>query len=65
MSTDKIHVIRVAMKAAHLQLCLTNNLLVTDRPDLPRSPDTSWTTDHRPELSRLEQAMKMLDELPA
>jgi len=60
---DKLAFMNKAMKAAHLQLCVTNNLLVTDRPDLPRAEDTSWTTDHRTELARLEAAMKLLEEI--
>lgn len=60
---DKLAVLKRAMTAAHLQLCVTNNLLVTDRPELPRAEDTSWTTDHRAELAELDAALKWLDAL--
>ncbi|MBA2594352.1 MAG: hypothetical protein M3495_06680 [Pseudomonadota bacterium] len=60
---DKLAFMNKAMKAAHLQLCVTNNLLVTDRPDLPCADDTSWTTDHRTDLAGLEGAMKLLEEI--
>lgn len=52
-----------AVTKAHLQLCATHNLLVTDRPDLPRSEETGWTTDNRNELAELDAVLEWLNAL--
>ncbi len=49
-----------ALKAARLAMCATNNTLTTDRPDLPRSEETSWTIDFNKEISLIDQAIQAL-----
>lgn len=49
-----------ALKAARLAMCSTNNTLTTDRPDLPRSEETSWTIDFNKEISLIDQAIQVL-----
>lgn len=60
---DMLAAMKYAVTAAHLQLCVTHNLLVTDRPELPRSEETSWTTDHKAELAGLDATLQWLDKL--
>lgn len=49
-----------ALRAARLALCASHNVLATDRPDLPRSKETGWTTDHRREIALIDQALAAL-----
>lgn len=60
---EKIESVKAALTAAHLQLCATHNLLATDRPDLPFTPETSWTTNNSKELAGLDAALEILDAL--
>ena len=39
---------------ARLALSANNQVLATDRPDLPVSPETSWTTNHSQEIGAIE-----------
>lgn len=43
-----------ALKAARLALLSHDNCLITDRPDLPPSQETSWTTDFSGELALID-----------
>lgn len=49
-----------ALQAARLAMCATNNTLTTDRPDLPRSEESSWTICFDKEISQIDQAIKAL-----
>lgn len=42
---------------AQLALLSHNNCLITDRPDLPRAPDTGWTTNFTRELAAIDAAI--------
>lgn len=57
-------VIGEALQAARLALVSHNNCLITDRPDLPRSDDTGWTTDFRRELYLLDRAIDSMNTCP-
>ena len=46
-----------ALLDARLALCSTHNCLTTDRPDLPRAPDTGWTTDFSKEIKAIDDAI--------
>lgn len=46
-----------ALEAARLALLSHNNCLITDRPDLPRSAETSWTTDFTRVLALIDAAL--------
>lgn len=48
-----------ALRAARLALALHHNCLITDRPDLPRSADSSWTTDFSDELTLIGAAIEL------
>ena len=61
MNTDELITI---LQGAHLQLCSTHNLLVTDRPDLPLTSKTSWTTNNSSELRKLDKALMFLSQAP-
>lgn len=61
MKTDEVITI---LQSAHLHLCSIHNLLVTDRPDLPRSLETSWTTNNSSELRKLDKALMFLSHAP-
>lgn len=52
-----------ALVRARLALCASSNVLATDRPDLPRSSDTSWTTDHSKEIEAIGRALEALNHL--
>lgn len=47
-----------ALQAARLAMCATNNTLTTDRPDLPRSEENSWTICFDDEINLIDQALK-------
>lgn len=47
-----------ALLDARMALATTHNVLATDRPDLPRAPDTGWTTDFSVEIRALDQAIR-------
>ena len=47
----------VALEAARFALISNNNCLITDRPDLPLSQETSWTTDFSSELALIDAAI--------
>ena len=46
-----------ALFDAQLALLSHSNCLITDRPDLPRAPDTGWTTDFIRELAAIDAAI--------
>lgn len=46
-----------ALKAARLALLSHDNCLITDRPDLPASQETSWTSDFSGELALIDVAI--------
>ncbi|MFT8276133.1 hypothetical protein ACMSSJ_11400 [Kerstersia gyiorum] len=46
-----------ALRAARLAMCATNHTLTTDRPDLPRSDETSWTIDFSDEIALIDLAL--------
>lgn len=46
-----------ALLDAQLALLSHSNCLITDRPDLPRAPDTGWTTDFTRELAAIDAAI--------
>lgn len=46
-----------ARLSARLAMCATHNCLTTDRPDLPRAPDTGWTTDFSKEIKAIDDAI--------
>lgn len=48
-----------ALLAARLALASHHNCLITDRPDLPRSADTGWTTDFSGELTLIDAAIEL------
>lgn len=62
MSTRESHrvptVVTQALKAARLAMSATNNTLTTDRPDLPRSKETSWTINFDKEIELINQALE-------
>lgn len=45
---------------AHMALVTTHNVLATDRPDLPRAPDTAWTTNFLREIAAIDDAVEHL-----
>ncbi len=45
---------------ARLALCATHNVKATDRPDLPMTDSTSWTTDHSKETEAIDHALTAL-----
>jgi hypothetical protein len=49
-----------ALLDAQLALLSHSNCLITDRPDLPRAPDTGWTTDFTKELASIDAAISAL-----
>ena len=49
-----------ALRRAHLALSVSHNLTVTDRPELPRETWPVWVTDHRAEISALDEAIDLL-----
>lgn len=49
-----------ALKSARLAMCATNHTLTTDRPDLPRSEETSWTINFTNEINLIDQAIQTL-----
>jgi hypothetical protein len=51
-----------ALLDAQLALLSHNNCLITDRPDLPRAPDTGWTTNFTGELAAIDAALSELAE---
>ncbi len=52
-----------ALELAKRELVFLGGCTHTDRPDLPLSPETSWTTDVRPVLAALDEAILALDRL--
>lgn len=46
-----------ALKAARLALLSHDNCLITDRPDLPLSQETSWSTNFSGELALIDVAI--------
>ena len=48
-----------ALEAARRALSANHNCLTTDRPDLPRSPETGWTTDFTVELALIDAALAL------
>src|SRR5690606_29768626 len=53
-----------ALRTARLALLSHNNCLITDRPDLPRSAETGWTTDFSRELQLLDEAIGSTNTCP-
>lgn len=49
-----------ALLDVQLALLSHSNCLITDRPDLPRAPDTGWTTDFTKELASIDAAISAL-----
>lgn len=49
-----------ALQMARMALVTTHNVLATDRPDLPRAPDTGWTTNFLREIAAIDDAVEML-----
>lgn len=49
--------VAVALEAARLALLSNDNCLITDRPDLPLSQETSWTNDFSGELALIDAAI--------
>ncbi len=49
--------IHEALRAARLALVSHNNCLITDRPDLPRSAESGWTTAFTRELALIDTAI--------
>lgn len=49
--------VATALKAARLALLSNDNCLITDRPDLPLSQETGWTTDFSSELALIDAAI--------
>ena len=41
-----------------LALDLSNGTIATDRPDLPASPETTWTIDHARELTLVDDMLR-------
>lgn len=50
----------IALRRARLALCATHRCLCTDRPDLPLTPDTSWTIDSAVEIALIDKALAEL-----
>ena len=48
-----------ALLVARLALASHYNCLITERPDLPRSADTGWTTDFSDELTLIDAAIEL------
>ena len=48
-----------ALELARMALVTNHNVLATDRPDLPRSPDTGWTTNFLREIAAIDAAVEM------
>lgn len=46
-----------ALEKARLALSACHGCLTTDRPDLPLSPETSWTINHAQEIDLITQAL--------
>lgn len=46
--------------ACRIAFCSHHNCLITDRPDLPREPDTGWTTNFRQEIAAIDTAINKL-----
>lgn len=46
-----------ALLDARIALAANHNVLATDRPDLPRAPDTGWTTDFAREIAGIDAAI--------
>lgn len=55
-----IDVATKALNAARLTMCATNNTLTTDRPDLPRSEETSWTVNFNSEIQLIDDALQAI-----
>lgn len=53
--------VTAALEHALRALVSTNNCLTTDRPDLPRAPDTGWTTDFSKEIELLNAALAAME----
>lgn len=53
-----------SLRTARLALLSHNNCLITDRPDLPRSADTGWTTDFSREIQLLDEAIGLTSTCP-
>lgn len=53
-------IVTAALEHAMLALSATHNCLTTDRPDLPRAPDTCWTTDFSEQIALIEAALTTL-----
>ncbi len=45
---------------ARVALALHSHCLITDRPDLPRAPDTGWTTDFSKEIQAIDDSISAL-----
>lgn len=53
---------RRALEAARLALLSHDNCLISDRPDLPRTEETGWTTDFSRELALIDVALTPSNE---
>lgn len=49
--------VAVALEAARLALLSNDNCLITDRPDLPLTQETSWVTDFSAVLALIDAAI--------
>lgn len=49
-----------ALQQARMALVTNHGVLATDRPDLPRAPDTGWTTNFLREIAAIDAAVEML-----
>ncbi len=58
VNSARIEHLERVLRMAHHAMCANNNCLTTDRPDLPVSPETSWTTDFSKELAAIDEALK-------
>lgn len=47
--TQNARIVHTLIRAS-LALSASNNVLATDRPNLPLTPETSWTTNHEQEI---------------
>lgn len=51
------------LKATRLAMYSVNNTFTTDRPDLPRSEETSWTVCFDKEVDLIDQTLKAISDL--
>lgn len=47
------------LQKVRLALVSNNNCTVTDRPDLPPAPDTTWVTDFSAEIAAVDRLIEM------